>query len=115
MQIVLLIMTYFIVFSIYRFFIIRKLKNKENSKPIEVSILEKIYKIDIEKLDYGKLLHVICLVSSLDITIIIILILLVDNFILQLLIALVLAFPIILASYSFIGRYYVKKGMIKNE
>ena len=95
--------------------IVRKAKNKKNNKPIEVSILEVKYKLDLERINYKKLLLVISLVSSLDITTIITLILLLDSYLLQLIIALIIAFPIILVSYSFIGKYYVKKGMIKNE
>lgn len=117
-EFLLFIITYIMVFIIYRFLVTRKVKNKKkkkSNKPIEVSILEAKYNLDLEKLDYGKLLLVVCAVSSLDITIIITLILLLDSYLIQLLIALVLAFPIILVSYSFIGKYYVKKGMIKNE
>ena len=121
-QVLLFITTYILVFLVYQMLIVRKAKgkkkrkNKEKSnKPIEVSILEEKYKLDLEKLNYNKLLLVISLVSSLDITIIITLILLLDSYLIQLIIALVLTFPIVLVSYSFIGKYYVKKGMIKDE
>lgn len=123
-EVLLFIMTYVLVFICYRFLVIRKAntkkknkrkKNSKSNKPIEVSLLEAKYHLDLEKLDYNKLLWIICAVSSLDITIIITLILLLDSYLIQLLIALILTFPIILVSYSFIGKYYVKKGMIKDE
>lgn len=122
-EVLLFIMTYILVFICYRFLVTRKANNKKkkkrkkngNNKPIEVSLLEAKYHLDLEKLDYNKLLWIICAVSSLDITIIITLILLLDSYLIQLLIALILTFPIILVSYSFIGKYYVKKGMIKDE
>lgn len=122
-EVLLFLMTYGLVFICYRFLVIRKVNNKKkkkrkmnaNNKPIEVSLLEAKYHLDLEKLDYNKLLWIICAVSSLDITIIITLILLLDSYLIQLLIALILTFPIILVSYSFIGKYYVKKGMIKDE
>lgn len=128
-QVILFIITYFFVFFIYQILIVMKVKErkekkerkdrkpkaKKNTKPIEVSILEAKYKIDLEKVNYKKLLLVISLVSSLDITIIITLVLLLDNYFLQLLVALILAVPIILVSYSFIGKYYQKKGLIKDE
>lgn len=117
-QVILFLLTYIVVFIVYNILLSRKTKKKKKdkaNKPIEVIILESRYKIDIEKLNYKRLLLVISIVSSLDITIIITLILLLDSYILQLLVALVLTFPMILCSYHFIGRYYQKRRMIKDE
>ena len=125
-QVVLFFMTYAFVFVLYYYFIMRKTKEKKlkrgrkpkkkkNTKPVEVSLLENKYNIDLEKINYKKLLLIISLVSSLDITIIITLVLIFDNYIFKVLVGFILTFPIIFVSYEFIGRYYEKKGMTKND
>ena len=133
-QVALFFMTYIFVFILYRFFIIRKTKEKKqkkkrfikfkknkktrktkNTKPIEVSLLETKYNLDLEKIDYDKLLLIISLVSSLDITIIITLVLIFNSYVFKVLVGFILTFPVILVSYEFIGRYYKKKGMTKND
>ena len=136
-QVILFLLTFIFVFLFYQIFIIRKAKikkekkskkklfkkNKNNKgkedilpkKPMEIKLLESKYKLDLDKINYNRLLLVVSLVSSLDISILVTLVLIIDNYLLQILLALVLAFPLILLSYSFIGKYYVKKGLIKNE
>ena len=124
-QVILFLMTYVFVFIIYQILIIKKVKEPKkkkrkpkkvkNTKPIEVSILESKYKIDLEKVNYNKLLLIISLVSSLDITIIITLVMIFDNYFLKILVGFLLTFPVIFVSYELIGRYYKKKGMTKND
>lgn len=136
-QVILFLLTFIFVFLFYQIFIIRKakikkgkkskkklFKKKKNNKgkedilpkkPMEIKLLESKYKLDLDKINYNRLLLVVSLVSSLDISILVTLVLIIDNYLLQILLALVLAFPLILLSYSFIGKYYVKKGLIKNE
>lgn len=136
-QVILFLLTFIFVFLFYQIFIIRKakikkekkskkkiIKKKKNNKgkedilpkkPMEIKLLEAKYKLDLDKINYNRLLLVVSLVSSLDISILVTLVLIIDNYLLQILLALVLAFPLILLSYSFIGKYYVKKGLIKNE
>lgn len=112
-QIILFLMTYLLVFIIYQLFIIKKAKKKNVKKrPMEVNYLISKYKLDLKKINYKKLLMIISLVSSLDISIIVTLVALFNNYFLKILIALVLVIPIIMFSYSFIGKYYKKKGMI---
>lgn len=125
-QVILFFMTYVFVFILYQVLIVRKTKEKKikkgrkpkrvkNTKPIEVSFLEKKYHIDLDKINYNKLLLVISLVSSLDITIIVTLVLIFNSYILKVLVGFLLTFPIIYVSYELIGRYYQKKGLIKND
>ena len=114
-QIVLFLMTYALVFIFYYFFITRKTK-KNNSKkiPKEVSYLVGKYQLDLKKIDYKKLLIIISLVSSLDITIIVTLMVLFESYLIKLLLAIVLIIPVIFISYHLVGMYYKKKGMTKN-
>lgn len=115
-QIILFIMTFLFVFIVYRLFLIGKSKRRNSKKkPIEVNYLVSKYNLDLKKVNYKSLLMVISIVSSLDISIIVTLVLLINNYLLELLVALVLVIPIILVSYSFVGKYYIKKGMIKDD
>ena len=105
-HIVLFIMTYIFVFFIYQVFVVSKAKRRNSKKrPIEVNYLIKKYNIDIGKLNYKKLLM----------TVIVTVILLFDNYLLEIVIAFLMVIPVILISYSFVGKYYVKRGMIINE
>ena len=113
-QIVLFLMTYALVFIFYYFFITRKTKKKNSKKiPKEVSYLVGKYQLDL-KIDYKKLLIIISLVSSLDITIIVTLMVLFESYLIKLLLAIVLIIPVIFISYHLVGMYYKKKGMTKN-
>ncbi len=115
-HIVLFIMTYVVIFFIYQVFIVSKGKRRNSKKrPIEVNYLIKKYNIDINKINYKNLLMTVSLVSSLDISVIVTVILLFDNYFLEIIVAFLIVIPVIIVSYSFVGRYYVKKGMIINE
>ena len=115
-QIALFIMTYITVFFIYQIFIVSKAKRRNSKKrPIEVNYLIKKYNVDINKLNYKNLLMIISLVSSLDISIIVTVVLLFDNYLLQIVSAFLTVIPVIMISYNIVGRYYQKKGMIKDE
>lgn len=115
-HIILFIMTYVFVFFIYQIFIVSKGKRRNSKKrPIEVNYLIKKYNIDINKINYKKLLMTISLVSSLDISVIVTVILLLDNYLLEIVVAFLIVIPVIIVSYSFVGKYYVKRGMIINE
>lgn len=124
-QIFYFIICYILTFLLYLIFVIlprlRYLKKKENNKvkkerkePVEVRYLVTRYRLNLDKVDYKKLLMIISLVSSLDISIAVSVSLLVDAYFLQLAVAFLLLVPLIFISYHFIYKYYLKKGMIKN-
>ena len=74
-NILLFILSFIIVLFIYEIFIVKKAKkNKKDKKPIEVRYLLNKYKVDLKKADYNQMLQIIALVSSLDISIIIVII-----------------------------------------
>lgn len=124
-QVFYFIICYILTFLLYLIFIIlprfRYLKKKKNNKvkkerkePVEVRYLVTRYRLNLDKVDYKKLLMIISLVSSLDISIAVSVSLLVDAYFLQLAVAFLLLVPLIFISYHFIYKYYLKKGMIKN-
>ena len=124
-QVFYFIICYILTFLLYLIFVIlprfRYLKKKKNNKvkkerkePVEVRYLVTRYRLNLDKVDYKKLLMIISLVSSLDISIAVSVSLLVDAYLLQLAVAFLLLVPLIFISYHFIYKYYLKKGMIKN-
>lgn len=115
-EILLFLMTYVFVFLIYQIFIVNKSKRKNSKKmPMEIKYLISVYKIDMNKINYKRLLLLISLVSSLDISIIVTLVLVFNSYFVKLIVALLITIPIIIFSYYLVGNYYKKKGMIKND
>ena len=118
-EIVLFIMTYILVFIIYQIFIVSRAKRnikKENRKePLEVLYLKKMYKVlDFRKVPYNQLLQLIAIVSSFDISLVVSIVMHIDNFWLEIVIGFISTILIILISYHLIYLFYKKKGMIKN-
>jgi len=115
-QIILFLLTFLFVFIIYEMFLVRKAKkNKTKKKIVEIQYLENRFHLNINKLNYKKLLNIISFVSAIDISIVVTIISLVDNFYLQLLIGFIMIFVVIIISYSIVGKIYEKKGYCKNE
>ncbi len=114
-HIILFIMTYIFVFLIYQIFIVRNKRRNSKKRPMEINYLIQKYNIDISKINYKKLLKVVALISSLDISIIVTIATLFDNYLIQIIIVFVLVIPTIMISYSFVGKYYKKGGINKDE
>ena len=90
-------------------------KETEDIKiPTEVEILISKYHIDLSKINYKKLLKIVCLTCSIDIGIIIGILSLIntDNMYIKLAVGAVLVIPIILISYAILGYYFKKKGLV---
>ena len=124
-EIILFVLSYIVVFLLYQIFIIRRAKpnNKKKNKkrkrevrePFEVTYLVSKYKLDLEKINYNRLLRVISLVSSFDIALIVSIILLIDNFILEIVVGFISTILIILVSYHLVYLVYKRGGKIKDE
>ena len=99
-------------YLVYLFFIIlRKKKNKFNPNKLKVeeAYLISKYNIDIKSLNYKKYLHLIAIINSLIFSITIQIITIFDSILWQLLLSIVVLVPLIIFSYSLIGKYYIKK------
>ena len=115
-ELILFLMTFALIFIIYQLFIVRKAKkDKRRKKPVEVNYLIGKYKLNLEKINYKRLLNVISLVSALDIAIVVTIISFIKSFYLQLLVGFVLIMLIIITSYDIVGRIYKKQGCYKNR
>ncbi len=93
-------------------------RSEEDIKiPTEVEILILKYHLDLAKINYKDLLKTVGFVCSFDIAFIIAIVssLKVDNVYISLLIGGVLVIPIILISYSIVGNYYKKKGLVVRD
>ena len=115
-RLILFVFSFILVFLLYRLIIIRRTKRKKNPKePLEVVYLVGRYKLDLDKINYKKLLNVISIVSSFDIALVVSIILLFKNFYLEVIVGFISTLIIILISYHLVYLVYKKKGMIKNE
>lgn len=114
-ELYLFMLCFFSIFIIYEIFIVNRAKKKKAKKqPIEIRYLIVKYHLNMKKVDYKQLLQIIALVSSFDIALIVSLSMIMDNYLFQLIVALVLVLPVILISYHFVGKFYKKKGMTDN-
>ena len=116
-ELLLFLLTFVFVFILYQIFIVRKAKKKGKKfkEPIEITYLVNRYKLDLKKVNYKKLLRVISIVSSLDISLVVTIIMLINNFALEIIVGFISTLVIILLSYHLVYLVYKKKGMIKNE
>ena len=129
-EVILFFMCFVFVFLIYQIFIVSKAKKKflkknkgkkikgkvqKRDDPMEIRYLVTKYHLDLKKVNYYQLLQVVALVSSFDISLIVSIIMIVDGYLLQLLIAMIIVIPIIMISYYFVFLFYKKKGMICDD
>jgi len=105
------VITFTIIYLGYYIFVV--LRNKQyNSKycPIEIQFIARLYKIDISKVNYHKLLQLVALTNAFIISLTTISVTLVDNISLKMLLCFFLLIPLIICCYSLIGYFYKKKG-----
>ena len=118
-ELILFILCFIFVFIIYQVFIIipvKRNKNKKIKKKLkkgkeiyEIKYLQARYKIDLNKVNYNKLLNVCCFTSSFDIALIVSFMELIDNFFLKLIATMVFSVATILVSYHFVYLYLRRK------
>ena len=115
-ELILFVISFIVVFLLYQIFVVRKAKSKKKPKePFEVTYLVSKYKLDLEKVNYKRLLRLISIVSSFDIALVVSIIVLLKNYILEIIVGFITTLVIILFSYHLVYLIYKKKGMIKNE
>ena len=81
----------------------------------EIKYLQARYKLDMKKINYNQLLQICAITSSFDISFIVYLIGIINNFILRVLGGFIFTLGIIMLSYHLVYLFYKKKGMIINE
>lgn len=124
-ELILFFMCYVFVLIFYESFIVRKAKRYKAGKlskkqmekykgPSEIVFLENKYKLDMDKINYNQLLQLVALISSFDISLVVSVMSLIDNFVLKLIVGFALIFLTLYGSYYLVYLFYKKKGMIKN-
>ncbi|MDD5888812.1 MAG: hypothetical protein PUC82_04935 [bacterium] len=126
-EIVLFFICFVLILTIYEIFIVWPMKKykasknkkkginrKEKSEPAEIKFLVNKYGLDLEKVNYNQLLQIVSLTSSFDMALIVSIIMLVDGYLWQLILAIALVIPVIFISYGLVAKFYKKKGMIRN-
>ena len=124
----LFILSFIFVLLIYQIFIIIPAKKRKNNKSkvrkkkedtskelFEIKYLQARYKLDMKKINYNQLLQICAITSSFDISFIVYLIGIINNFILRVLGGFIFTLGIIMLSYYLVYLFYKKKGMIINE
>ena len=116
-ELILFGLAFLTVFLIYEVVIFRLAKKilKRDVELSEVNYLEKKYKLDMKKINYKSLKHVIAFTSSLDIAWVVSIIMLFKGFALEIIVGFISLIILILISYHIVYLIYKKKGMIKNE
>ncbi len=122
--------TIFIVYIVYYFVSVKRYdktghlkKTKKNNKiddyqglPSEVKYFVKKYNVDLEKVNLRGVLKLIGLVLGIDIAILSIIVLLIfrNSVVIQIVVASLFIIPIYLISLKFVGKYFKKKGLVKD-
>lgn len=107
------IVVFLVIYLFYLFFVIlRKKKIAKFRKGVEVSILEKKYKVDIDKIGIKKIAHIVSFTNALIIATTFVIIDFFDNIIIKLMLSFVVLMILIFMSYSLIGKILRKK--VKN-
>ena len=124
----LFILSFIFVLLIYQIFIIipakkrkknkskvRKKKEDTSKELFEIKYLQARYKLDMKKINYNQLLQICAITSSFDISFIVYLIGIINNFILRVLGGFIFTLGIIMLSYHLVYLFYNNKGMIIND
>ena len=111
-ELLVFVFTFVLVYLIYSI-VNKQKKGKKKKVPVEVTLLQNYFKVDISKLDYKKLIRQISLISSLDVSIIISISCFSNIGLVRIIIALVMILPVIFLSYLLFSKYCNKK--IQNE
>ena len=114
-EVYLFLLCFLVVLFVYEIFIVRKAKKKKDYQPIEVKYLISRYHLNMRKVHYPQLLQVVSIVSAFDIAFMVSIVAYVNSYIWQIVSVMVLILPIIMISYHFVGLFYRKRGMTKDE
>ena len=110
------IIAYALVFILYfLLFVRKKTKYNKNRVPVEFYYLVSIYKLEQKKINYKKFIYITAVINSFIIVFTYMIISkLLNKWIIQLLVGIVIIVLLIIICYGVLGRIYQKKGMKKN-
>ena len=110
------IIAYVLVFILYwLLFVRKKTKYNKNRVPVEFYYLVSLYGLEQKKINYKKFIYISALINTfIIVSTYMIISKLLNNWILQLLMGIVIIILLIIICYGILGRIYQKKGMKKN-
>lgn len=110
------VIAYILVFILYFFIFVRKkTKYDKNKVPVEFYYLISLYKLDQKKINYKKFIYITAFINTfIIVTTYIIISKLLDKWLWQLLIGVIIITLLIIICYGLLGRYYQKRGKNKN-
>ncbi len=110
------IITFIVVYLIYLVTVILRNKKKNRfEESVEIRYLEKVYKINVKRLNMKSLSHTIALSNSFIISLTLSIISFVELFILKMLVGFVVLIILELLIYHIIGKYYQGKKRGDND
>ena len=118
-NIILFCFCFIIVFAFYELFVVNitlKKKKKEifKNNPIEVNLIASLCKLDMDKVNYKELLHLISIFFSLDVSFIFIIIYNIKVLYLQIIFGSVIGILLLCVTIYIFKIIYKKRGMIKD-
>ena len=106
-------MTFLFLLLFYEIFPVRKAKMKKKEM-VEIRYLKNRYSLDYDNIPSNQLIQICAIVSSLDISIAVGIISLLESFWYKIVFGFIIVFLLILISYHFVYLFYKKKGLVKN-
>lgn len=112
-----LFIIFFIMIYLFYYFLYRRKKLVYDKKNLsaDIKILEGYYKVNIKKIGYQRVLRIMNLVNSLMLTIMLMIVYKLDNYIYKVLILLILIVPFIWVTYYFLAKYLKHLGRKSEE
>ena len=106
------IIAYILVFVLYFFIFVRKkTKYNKNKVPVEFYYLVSLYKLDEKKINYKNFIYSTAFINTfIIVTTYIIVSRLLDKWIWQFLVGIIIIMLLIIICYGILGRYYQKRG-----
>ena len=111
------ILIFILCYFLYLIFVILNKKNnkfKARKPRMEDALLMTKFKIDFKKINYKKYLHLIALTNSFILALTVELVKIFKGIFFQILLSIIVLIPLIILAYTIIGKYYQKKGMVKD-
>ena len=110
------IIAYILVFILYFFIFVRKkTKYDKNKVPVEYYYLVSLYGLNEKKINYKRFIYNTAFINTfIIVTTYIIISKLLDKWIWQLLVGVIIIVLLIIICYGVMGRYYQKRGKKKN-
>lgn len=110
------VIAYILVFVLYFFIFVRKKTMYDKNKvPVEFYYLVSLYGLEQKKINYKKFIYETAFINTfIIVTTYIIISKLLDKWVWQLLIGIVLIILMIIICYGLLGRFYRKRGKKKN-